>query len=254
MPAARVLAIALAIGGALTPMAFAGAADQLLVHEALTPDRLGRPTNLSLTASFSPTSEGVPERVTKLTVFAPRGLEIDARGAATCSPVALRQRGPGACPARARAGFGGGIGVLQLPSQTIREDFTLDFFFASTRPGAVSLLAYASAAAPVVVELVLLAREIPAGDGHGFGFSIEVPPIVTIPDAQPASVESVYASLGAPNVYYYERVHGRRALRPLPGLLVPRRCPAGGWVAQATVDFAGGGSLTVNPRIPCPAR
>jgi hypothetical protein len=255
MPAAAVLMASLAVGGALSSAVPTAAAESpLVVHEAFTPDRLDAPTNLSLTAQLSPTFEGVPERATKLTVFAPAGLGIDARGAATCSQSAVRQRGPAACPARSRAGFGGGVGVLQLPSQTIRESFTLDFFFASTRPGRLSLLVYASALEPVAVELVLVAREIPAPAPYGFGFSVEIPPIVTIPGSAPASIETVFASLGAANVYYYERVRGRRRLVALPGLLTPRRCPRGGWVGAATVQFAGGDSLTVHPRIPCPAR
>ncbi|HEX3691932.1 MAG TPA: hypothetical protein VHU13_01195 [Solirubrobacteraceae bacterium] len=253
MPAAAVLTTSLAFGLCLASVPVAAdPSPQLVVHEAFTPNRLDSPTNLSLTAALSPTLEGVPERATKLTVFAPAGLGVDTRGAATCSRTLLQLRGPAACPARSRAGFGGGVGVLKLPSQTIRESFTLDFFFASTRPGHLSLLAYASALAPIGVELVLVAREVAVPAPYGFGFSVEIPPIVTIPGAAPASIETVFASLGAANVYYYERVRGSRRLVALPGLLTPRRCPRGGWIGAATVEFAGGSSLTVEPRIPCP--
>ncbi len=256
-PAARAIAVSLLLGGALCGAGLSSAspaagAEPLVVHEAFTPDRLDRPTNLSLSARLSPTSGGVPERATKLTVFAPAGLGVDARGAAVCSRTALQQRGPAACPARSRAGFGGGIGVLRLPSQTIRESFTLDFFFASTRPGRLSLLVYASALAPVATELVLLARQIPAPAPYGFGFSVEIPPIATLPGSLPASIETVFASLGAADVDYYERSHGRRKLVPLPGLTTPRICPRGGWVAAAAVQFANGASLTVHPKVPCP--
>jgi hypothetical protein len=252
MRAARALAASLLVGGLLSAGTSAAAPEPLLVHEAFTPDRLGRPTNLSLTADLSPTLEGVPERATKLTVFAPAGLGVDARGAATCSQTALRQRGPAACPERSRAGFGGGVGVLRLPSQTIHERFTLDFFFASTRPGRLSLLVYASALAPIAVEMVLVAHEVPVPAPYGFGFSVEIPPIVTLPGVQPASIETVFASLGAANVNYYQRVGGRRKLVALPGLLTPRACPRGGWVGAATVRFAGGSLLTVHPKVPCP--
>lgn len=255
MPAARTIVALLILGGALSLASGAGATtEQLVVHEAFTPDRLGASTNLSLSASLSPTPEGVPERATKLTIFAPAGLGIDTHGATICLRAQLRQHGVAGCPARSRAGFGGGVAVLVLPTQTIREDFTLDFFFASTRPGRLSLLAYASATAPVVSELLLVARQVPVPRPYGFGFSVEIPPFVTIPGAEPASIESVFASLGAPNIYYYRRVEGRRHLVALPGLLVPRRCPPGGWPAAATIDFSGGGALTVHPKVPCPAR
>lgn len=255
MPAARAVLALFLLGGALWPATAAGGAQQqLVVDEAFTPDRLGASTNLSLSASLSPALGGVPERATKLTIFAPAGLGIDTRGAAVCSRAQLQQHGVAGCPARSRAGFGGGVAVLVLPTQTIREDFTLDFFFTSTRPGRLSLLAYASATAPIVSELVLVARQVPVPRPYGFGFSVEIPPFVTIPGAEPASIESVFASLGAPNIYYYRRVRGHRRLVALPGLLVPRRCPPGGWPAAATIDFSGGGALTVHPKVPCPAR
>lgn len=251
---ARIFTAALLVIGCLLPAAFASGTADLLAQERFTPDRLGGSTNLSLTAELPAVAgDAQPERVTKLTLYAPGGLGVDARGALTCSRTALEGHGPAACPARSRVGFGGGVGVLALPSQTIRAHFSLDFFFASTRPGALSLLAYASTTSPLVEELVLIAREVSAPKPYGLGFSVEVPPIATLPGAAPASLESVFASLGAANVEYYERVHGKRRLVPLRGLLVPKSCPSGGWLAEAAVVFADGGSLTVHPRIPCPA-
>lgn len=251
---ARIFTAALLASGCLLSSAFASGTAELIAHERFTPNRLGASTNLSLTADLPAIAgEAQPERVTKLTLYAPGGLGVDARGALTCSQTALEQHGPQACPARSRVGFGGGIGVLALPSRTIRAHFTLDFFFASTRPHALNLLVYASTTSPLIEELVLIAREVPAPKPYGLGFSVEVPPIATLPGAAPASLESVFASLGAANVQYYETVRGKRKLVALRGLLVPKRCPRGGWPAEAAVLFASGASLTVHPRVPCPA-
>jgi hypothetical protein len=146
------------------------------------------------------------------------------------------------------------VGVLQLPNDTIHERFTLDFFFASTRPGRLALLVYASASAPVNVELVVVAREVRAPRPYGLGFSIEIPPITTVPGAPPASIESAYATLGAANVSYYKRLRGHLRLVRLRGLLVPRSCPRGGFPAQAMIEFLDGHSMTLDPTVPCPAR
>ena len=51
-------------------------------------------------------------------LYAPAGMEIDLRGAGTCTQATLQQRGPSGCPADSRAGFGGGVGVLALPKET----------------------------------------------------------------------------------------------------------------------------------------
>jgi hypothetical protein len=244
----------LAVGAAGALAAFAWAAETVEVRERFTPDRLGAPTNLSLVARFSSPAGGVPTPVDKFTVYAPAGLTIDARGADTCSRAALERRGPVACPTDSRAGFGGGVGVLQLPREVIRESYTLDFFFASTRPGRVALLVYASATSPVNVELVVVAHEVHAPRPYGLGFSVEVPPVSTIPGAAPASIESAFATLGAADVAYYKRIHGRRRLVRLRGLLIPHSCPAGGFPAKATIEFVDGQALTLDPIVPCPAR
>jgi hypothetical protein len=232
----------------------AWASNTLLVHESFAPDKLGAPTNLSITAQFLSSTGGPPSPITKLTLYAPGGLAIDARGAGTCTATKLAGRGPNGCPANSRAGFGGGVSLITLAKTTIREPYTLDFFFAPKEHGRLTLLAYASAVAPVPVELVVVAREVPAPKPYGLGFSVEVPSISTLPGAAPASVESAFATFGATNVAYYETVHGKRELVHLKGLVAPRTCPSGGFPTEGTIDFADGSTLTVNPTIPCPPR
>lgn len=232
----------------------AWALDTLEVHESFTPDKLGAPANLSITAKFVSTTGGPPSPITKLTLYAPAGLAIDARGASTCMAAELAQRGPSACPANSRAGFGGGIGVLELAKRVIHEPYTLDFFFGPREHGHLVLLAYANALAPVPVELVVAAREVRAPKPYGLGFSVEIPPIATIPGASLASVESAFATFGATNVAYYERVKGKRTLVHLRGMVVPKTCPPGGFPSKGIIDFADGATLTVNPTIPCPRK
>lgn len=247
-----IIALALLSSGLLAAFAWAG--DTVQVRERFTPDRLGASTNLSLTARLSSSTEAAATPVRKLTVYGPAGLTIDARGAGTCDRVALEQRGPAGCPANSRAGFGGGVGVLPLRTTTIKESYTLDFFFASTRPGHISLLVYASAVSPVVVEFTIVAHEVRAPRPYGLGFSVEVPPISTFPGAPLASIESVFATLGAANVAYYEHVGKRRRLVHVRGLLVPRSCPRGGFRSRAIVEFLDGQSSILDPTVPCPVR
>jgi hypothetical protein len=249
---ARALIAALLLCTCLALVAVALAADSLVVHERFTPSRLGASTNLSITANFLSGGGTQPSPISKLTLYAPAGLSIDAHGAGTCTQARLTEHGPSGCPANSRVGFGGGVGVLELPKSVIREPYTLDFFFAPSEHGRLTLLAYASAVAPVPAELVVVAREVKAPKPYGLGFSVEIPPITTLPGASLASVESAFATVGATNVAYYERVHGKRTLVHLRGLISPKRCPRGGFPTEGIVDFADGTTLTVNPTIPCP--
>ena len=246
---ATLVVCSLSLSGAL-----AWAAQSLIVHESFTPNKLGAPTNLSITAKFTSTTGGIPSPITRLTLYAPAGLGIDARGAGTCTAIELSEHGPSACPANSRVGFGGGVGVVELPNSVIREPFTIDFFFGPREHGHLALLAYASAISPVAVELVVVAKEVHAPKPYGLGFSVEIPVIATIPGATLASVESAFATFGAANVAYYETVHGKRTLVHLRGVAVPKHCPRGGFPSEGKIDFADGTSLTVNPTIPCPHR
>jgi hypothetical protein len=251
---ARILLGTLLACACLLLAAAAWAADTLIVHESFTPDKLDAPTNLSITAKFVSTTGGPSSPVTKLTLYAPGGLGLDTHGAGTCTATKLEEGGPGDCPADSRVGFGGGVALLELPKTTIREPYTLDFFLAPSEHGHLALLAYASGVSPVHVELVVVAKEVPAPKPYGLGFSVEVPPISTIPGAALASVESAYATFGATNVAYYETVHGKRTLVHLKGMIAPKTCPHGGFPSQGTIDFADGTTLTVNPTIPCPPK
>jgi hypothetical protein len=249
---ARILLIALLAGGCLTVAAVAWAAETLTVSVNFDPDRLGVPTNVAVEGKFHSSSGGLPSPITKFTAYLPAGLTIDTRGAGTCTASKLEASGPAGCPADSRAGFGGGVGLLELAHEIVRESYTLDFFFAGRQDGRLVLLAYVDGIAPASVEQVLVAREITAPKPYGIGFSVVVPPIATLPDASDASVESAFLTIGSANVAYYEQLHGKKTLVHVRGLVTPKSCPAGGFRLQATIGFADDTSLTVDPTVPCP--
>jgi hypothetical protein len=251
--AARRLVVAvLLVCAGLIVTAVAWAGQTLSLQASFSPDELGASTNLSLNARLVSSTPGPPSPITKFTLYAPAGLGIDVHGAGTCAVATLEQMGPGGCPVESRAGFGGGVGVLELPNETIHAPYTLDFFFAPKVNGHLRLLVYASALVPASVEFVLVAKEIRAPKPYGLGFSVEVPPISTYPDASDASIESAFVTVGGSHVAYYESVHGKRTLVHLKGLVVPKRCPGGGFPTEGKVYFADHTTLTVNPTIPCP--
>jgi hypothetical protein len=232
--------------------AVAWAGGGLSVRASFTPDEPGAATNLSLTARFISSAEIPPSPITKFVLYAPAGLGVDTRGAGTCAAATLETKGPSGCPEDSRAGFGGGVGVIQLANETVHEPYTLDFFFASTQRGHLRLLIYADAIAPAGVQLVLVATQISAPKPYGLGFSVEVPPVATVPGAANASIESAFVTVGGANVAYYESIKGKRTLVHLQGLVVPKHCPAGGFPAQGIVDFQDGTTLTANAAIACP--
>jgi hypothetical protein len=254
LPKVRILIATFLVCAGLLFAVAAWAAQTLTVQARFNPDKLGAPTNLSATAKFNSTTAGPPSPITKLTFYGPAGLMIDLRGAGTCTAAKLEASGAGGCPANSRAGFGGGMGLLELAKEIIREPYTLDFFVAPKEQGHLRLLVYVHAVSPALVELVLVAKEIHAPKPFGLGFTVDVPPIPTLPEASNASVESTFLTFGATNVAYYRTVHGRKTLFHVRGLIVPKTCPPGGFQSEATIDFADGSTTTVKPTIPCPHR
>src|SRR4029077_10315222 len=124
-----------------------------------SPDKLGAPTNVSVTGKFISTTASPPSPITSVVAYLPAGVEIDTHGAGTCIASKLEELGPTGCPADSRAGFGGGVGLIELAKEIIRESYTLDFFFGPSENGHIVVLAYVDAASPAAFELVLKARE-----------------------------------------------------------------------------------------------
>jgi hypothetical protein len=256
MVKARAALIAIAVlCVCLVAAATVWAAETVTVTSAnFSPDKLGAPTNVSGSATIGTTTGAMPSPIIKTTVMGPPGLELDAKGVGTCNPAKLKEAGPEACPADSKAGFGGGEGELELAKEIIKEPFTLNFFRGPNEDGHFVLLAYVNAVTPVSVQLVLRAQVVKEPKPYGLGFTFEVPLVETLPGASDASVASIFFTLGAPNAAFYEQVHGRRKLVHIKGIIVPRKCPRGGFPYKAQIGFEDGTTNTITGTIRCPPR
>ncbi len=248
----RVLAAAL-LGSALvaTPTV-AQATETVNLHAKFTPNVLGAPTNASGSTTFSNNAGGLPSPITGFTLKGPKGMRIDANGTGTCSAAAIEQNGPTVCPKDSVAGFGGGMGALQLGTQIIEEPFTLNLFLGDNRPGHIVVLLYVEAVSPVSIQLVFTAPVVKEPAPYGLGFHFNVPLIPTLPGASDASVLSAHLTLGATNVAYFKKVHGKRKLVHVKGLILPKTCPKGGFPIESDFSFEDGSSNNIAIKTPCP--
>lgn len=246
------IAFAAALMTSLATLALTSAAVAFRFEATLTPDVPGAPTNLSGAMTFA---EGaIPQPLREVVAFAPAGLELDLRNVVACTRAKLEARGPRGCPLASRIGFGGGVGVVKLGEETIREPYALDFFLAPRERGRLAILVYVSAVAPVSLQFVLVARETRGSSPYGLGLAVSVPAISTVPGAADAAVESSYVSLGGADVAYYRTVHGARRLVHVRGLLAPRSCRAGGLHFQALASFQDGMDASAEYVTPCRGR
>jgi hypothetical protein len=219
-----------------------------------SPDRLGVPTNVFGTGMIGSTNTPVPSPITHWNVFGPAGVTLNLQGTGTCTATKLENVGPEACPTDSKAGFGGAEGAYEIAHEIIKEKVTLDFFLANNKPGHVQLLIYLDGATPVSIQLVFTANVIQGPKPYGLGFSLNVPLIKVLPEASDASATSGFLTLGAKNVAYYKKVHGKRKLFHVKGIVTPKSCPRGGWPVETQLSFEDGSTVTAKRTIPCPKK
>jgi hypothetical protein len=232
----------------------AWAGQTVTIHAQFTPNKLGSPTNASGEGTFVSTIPGeIPSPVTGFTIKGPAGLTVNTEGTGTCSVAILEgPQGPEGCPKDSIAGFGGGEGALKLGTEIIEEPFTLDLFLGNNKPGHLELLLYVNAVSPVSIQLTFTALVVKEAAPYGLGFHFNIPLIPTLPGASDASVLTTHITVGAPNVFYYKKVHGKRTRVHVKGLVLPNTCPKAGFAVQTDISFEDGTSSETSLRLPCP--
>jgi hypothetical protein len=251
----RILAVAAICCATLIPAGVVRAEETVSITEAgFSPDKPGMPTNAFGSATIGSTTGPVPSPIRHVNVYGPAGVTLDLQGTGVCAEKLLERIGPRACPANSRAGFGGGQGIYQLGKELVEEKYTLDFFLSDNRPGHTKLLIFLSGTTPVLVEVVFSATVIQGPKPYGLGFSVDVPLIKVLPEASNASAKSSFLTLGAHNVAYYRRVHGRRKLLHVRGIILPRSCPRGGWPVASQFTFEDGSTVMATRKVRCPRR
>jgi len=240
-------------GAALLAASPAAAEETVSITEAgFSPNVLGAPTNAFGSATIGSTNLPVPSPITHVNVYGPAGLTLNLAGTGKCTKETLEHLGPSACPANSKAGFGGGEGAYELGHEIINEAYTLNFFLADNKPGHVSLLIFLKGSTPVSIELVFTGTVITGPSPYGLGFSVEVPLIKVLPEASDASATTAFLTLGAHNVAYYKKVHGKRKLFHVKGIILPKHCPHGGWPVASQFSFQDGSTVLAKRTIPCP--
>jgi hypothetical protein len=249
----RTLAVVLGCLSLFLVPAAARAEEVVTITKAgFSPNLRGFPTNAFGEATIKSTTGPVPSPITHVNVFGPAGVTLDLKGTTTCTEHALEERAAEGCPATSRAGFGGGMGVYQLGKELVHEKYTIDLFLSNNKPGHVELLVFLSGHSPVIVEKVFPGVVVKDKPPYGLGFSIKVPLIKVLPEASNASAESAFISLGAHNVVYYRKVHGKRTRFHVRGIILPKRCPKAGWPVKSEFEFEDGEHKTATRTIACP--
>jgi hypothetical protein len=223
-----------------------------ITEAGFSPNVPGAPTDAFGSATIGSTDLPVPSPITHADVFGPAGLTLNLEGSQTCVRAQLERLGPSGCPANSKAGTGGGEGIYELAHEIIKEPYTLEFFLTDNQPGHVALVILLKGDSPVEIEVYLTATVITGPAPYGLGFSVEVPPIKVLPEASNASATSAFLRLGANGMTYRKKVHGHTRLLRVKGIILPKRCPRGGWPVASRLSFEDGQTVMAKSTVPCP--
>lgn len=190
---------------------------------------------------------GFPPPLIGINFYTPAGTKINSRGFVSCSPLALANTGPAACPRKSKVTLSGtALGVVSFGAERVEERASIKAFFAPD--GALQF--FTEGSSPVSLEFLSPSHMVGAPAPYAQKFVTTVPLIETVPGAPDASALSVEVKIGAAfrkggHVTYYGRV--------------PKRCPRGGFPLKSELLFAGLNGLApqtvpVTYKAPCPRR
>ena len=194
--------------------------------------------------------------MTTMSLLYPRGFGIlsSGLGLATCLSAALEALGPRGCPSRSLMGFGTATGALEVGGERVQEEALTAVFLAPFDNGNIALLFFLNAYEPLFAERIFDGSLQPASAPFGGALSIAVPPIESFPAGPDVSLVRLRSTIGPLGITYYQHIHGGYVPYRPSGIVLPLRCPRGGFPFAARFIFADGGRLTTKATVPCPKR
>jgi hypothetical protein len=228
------------------------AAPSVSMHVALTPGRLGRPTAVDIDVQIA--TPPVPPPLSALAILYPGelGFTNSELGLESCAQSQLEVHGPAGCPADSRMGDGSARAQAPFASGTVSETGRLQIVRGPQQAGHTQLLFYVEDSQPLSAQLAFSSLLLPASAPYE-QIQIDVPLIHSIPEAPDIALVALHATLDPSGLTYYETRRGRRVAYHPKGVILPHRCPRGGFAFGAVLSFVGGAHAKVRTEVPCRA-
>jgi hypothetical protein len=213
------------------------------IAPSLTPNRLGAEGSLLFTIRYAAGESRVPAPIRRAILRFPAGLGIEIPHLRSCSPARLRARGAGGCPAQSQLGHGHALAEAQAGSQIITENIALGLFlgpFVNLEP---TFEVLGQGYTPFDERVVLTGTVAVDNPPYGEDLILSVPSIPTLPLEPNASIVSMELTVGTSKP---------RNPREANTVVVPSRCPKGGFPFAADFTYADGSSTSALASAPCP--
>jgi hypothetical protein len=240
--AIAVLALCAGLPGA------AWATQSASIEVAFAPERLGAPTTVVLGFRISAGAGRVPSPLTGLAFHYPAdlGIATSELGTAPCPLAELEAHGPSICPSNSRMGSGSALVEIPVGGSVQSETASIALLAGIPQGGYVRLLVAATGLSPVIARIVMSSL-LMSGE-----LELTVPLVESLPGAPDVSVVRVHVMIGG-HLTYYERRRGRTIPYHPESIVLPRRCPRGGFHFAATFSFLDGSEAQALTTVACPA-
>jgi hypothetical protein len=230
------------------------AAPSVKLSAALTPDKLGAQTTLSVGFQIATQGTELPSPLTEFNVRLPAGMGLAATtlGLDTCVNETLLGSGPSSCPGDAVMGSGNATADAYLGSELVKEPADLGIFMGQSVGEQTTILYYFDGKVPVIAPLVFQSLFLSPGDSPISELRTVLPLIPGLPGTPDASIVSMKVNIGGSKLTYTKQVHGKVVRYKPIGMSVPGHCPAGGFLFSADFHFQDGSSTSASRSVPCP--
>jgi hypothetical protein len=225
---------------------------------ALVPERLGQGTTIkfgfALTGPHG--TRELPPPVTALSLLYPRGFGFvtSGLGLASCTANELETHGPNGCPSRSLMGYGTATGAIEVGHEIIDEEALTAVYMAPFANGEIALLFDLEAYSPLSDDLIFDGRLLPARAPYGGSLTIAIPLIESFPGGPNVALRRLRSTIGPLGITYYSHIRGKFVPYHPNGIVLPHRCPPGGFPFAARFTFADGGLLTARAIVHCPRK
>jgi hypothetical protein len=250
----RALILALCAGQLMTAGRALAGPQVVKLHVAFQPDRAGARTTISFGFHISGPDGGFPSPVIGVGLRLPEhmGFATTTLGEAECYPGPLLEFGLSGCSENARLGFGDAVAVVPLRLHPVYERASLTALMGPPITDHIQVLFYAEGLTPVFAQFVF--PGILVADVRPFGERINttIPLVSSWPLGPNIALVSFKSTIGPLHLTYHRQINGRRVAYRPHGIVIPKRCPPGGYPFAADLSFEDGTSTEAITHVPCP--
>jgi hypothetical protein len=209
---------------------------------SFSPDRLGARAAFRFAVHFTGGPFGVPSPVRRAVMHLPPGLQMHIPHLRECTKAQLKAHGARGCPARSLIGTGRALADIHAGGAVETEEAKVWAFLGPLQGANPTIEILGQGYTPLDERVVMTAVVLPDRPPYGEEVVMSVPAIPTIPYEPNASTVSFAMTVG-----------GARFAAHNPNTVVlPPRCPAGGFPFAVEFTYENGSTSTTRAAVPCP--